>query len=597
MTRRYRRLPFGAEIIPGAGVRFRFHAPALDEAAVVLADGVRIPMLRSEKGIFETVVANAEAGSLYRYEIGAGEAVPDPASRFQPEDVDGPSEVVDSFDYEWGDKVWRGRPWNEAIVYELHVGCFDRSGGYNGVQRRLDHFERLGVTAIELMPVADFAGARNWGYDGVLPYAPDSAYGRPNDLKRLIDACHARGLMVLLDVVYNHFGPSGNYLARARYAPDFFHPDAHTPWGAALAFDNPLLRRFFIENALYWLEEYHFDGLRLDAVHAIEDSPGGADFLRELAERVRGEIRDREVHLILENDRNEARWLPHAAPPRHYTAQWNDDFHHAAHCAVTDERDGYYGDYAERPAQYLARAIAEGFAYQGERSAFRDNSTRGEQSAKVLPIAFVNFLQNHDQIGNRAFGERFTELAAPESLRALYVLLFLSPGVPLLFMGEEWAAGTPFLYFCDFPGELGAAVREGRRKEFDRFAAFRDPEARARIPDPTARVTFLRSRLDWDELHAPLHAEWLAFISELIACRRRELVPQLAQTGAGVWRMLGEAAFAIEWPLARGHWRLAANLDGEPVNAPAEAGRLVYGDPANADVELAPWSVRVLVDE
>jgi malto-oligosyltrehalose trehalohydrolase len=357
------------------------------------------------------------------------------------------------------------------------------------------------------------------------------------------------------------------------------------------------VRRFFIENALYWLEEYHFDGLRLDAVHAIEGSPGGADFLHELSERVRGEIRHREVHLILENDRNEAHWLPHAASPRRYTAQWNDDFHHAVHAVATGEHDGYYADYAERPARYLARAIAEGFAYQGERSGFRSGHCRGEPSAEVRPTAFVNFLQNHDQVGNRAFGERLTELASPEHLRALYVLLFLSPGVPLLFMGEEWAAATPFFYFCDFSGELGAAVREGRRREFERFAVFRDPEARDRIPDPTAQKTFLRSRLDWDELHEPPHAEWLAFVSELIACRRRELVPRLTQTGAGSWRMLGEAAFAIEWPLANGYWRLLANLGEVPANVPAEAGRLVYSHPANADGALASWSVRALVDE
>ncbi|MGH8284062.1 MAG: malto-oligosyltrehalose trehalohydrolase [Gammaproteobacteria bacterium] len=595
MTRRRRRVPFGAEIVPD-GVRFRFFAPALTQVAVVLENGARVAMSRLSEGVFEAAVPGAVAGTRYRYEIAPGETVPDPASRFQPADVEGPSEVVDPLGYEWGDDAWRGRPWNETVIYELHVGSFDQSGGYGGVQRRLDHFERLGVTAIELMPVADFAGARNWGYDGVLPYAPDSAYGRPEDLKHLIDVCHARGLMLLLDVVYNHFGPSGNYLAR--YAPDFFHADAHTPWGAALAFGNPLLRRFFIENALYWLEEYHFDGLRLDAVHAIEDAPGGAEFLRELAEHVRGEIRDREVHLILENDRNEAHWLPRALPPRCYTAQWNDDFHHAAHTAATGERDGYYSDYAERPAQHLARAITEGFAYQGERSGFRGGHRRGEPSAEIRPAAFVNFLQNHDQVGNRAFGERLTELAAPAPLRALYVLLFLSPGVPMLFMGEEWAAATPFLYFCDFQGELGAAVREGRRREFERFAAFRDLESRAQIPDSTAHETFLRSCLDWDELRECPHAEWLAFLSGLIACRRRELVPRLAHISAGTWRMLGETAFAIEWSLVgSGIWRIEANLGITSLPVPAMQGRLVYAHPANVGTELPPWSVRVDANE
>ncbi|MGH8161475.1 MAG: alpha-amylase family glycosyl hydrolase, partial [Gammaproteobacteria bacterium] len=391
-----RRLSFGAELVPG-GVHFRFYAPALDHVEVVPEAGERIVMERSPEGFFEATAAAAGAGMLYRYEIAPGETVPDPASRFQPQDVNGPSEVVDPSAYEWSNVAWRGRPWSEAMVYELHVGCFGAGGDYGGVERRLDHLERLGITAVELMPVADFAGTRNWGYDGVLPYAPDSSYGHPQELKKLIDACHARGLMVLLDVVYNHFGPSGNYLAR--YAPDFFHPERHTPWGAALAFDNPVLRRFFIENALYWLGEYHFDGLRLDAVHAIEEEPGGEDFLRELAECVRREIRARHVHLILENDRNEARWLPRISVPSLYTAQWNDDFHHAAHAVLTGESDGYYADYIDCPARHLARTLAEGFAYQGEHSVFRDGGKRGEPSASVWPGAFVNFLQNHDQVG------------------------------------------------------------------------------------------------------------------------------------------------------------------------------------------------------
>ncbi|MGH8272994.1 MAG: malto-oligosyltrehalose trehalohydrolase [Gammaproteobacteria bacterium] len=632
-----RRFSFGADIVPG-GVRFRLYAPALDEAAVVLGTDDRIAMARSPEGFFEATITAARAGTRYRYEIATGVTVPDPASRFQPEDVDGPSEVLDLSAWEWNDNAWRGRPWNEAVVYELHVGCFSGSGDYAGIEQHLDHLERLGVTAIELMPVSDFAGARNWGYDGVLPYAPDSAYGRPEDLKRLIDTCHARGFMVLLDVVYNHFGPSGNYLAR--YAPDFFHADAHTPWGAALAFDNPVLRAFFIENALYWLEDYRFDGLRFDAVHAIEEASGGADFLRELAEGVRRKIRGREVHLVLENDRNEAHWLPHEESPSNspfravrargrtegessssalplgceaakgepegdssaqltcYTAQWNDDFHHAAHVAATEESDGYYADYAEHPARHLARALAEGFAYQGERSKFRDGACRGEPSTGVWPAAFVNFLQNHDQAGNRAFGKRLSELAARELLHSLYALMILSPGVPLLFMGEEWAASTPFQFFCDFSGELGDAVRKGRRNEFARFAAFREPAEHTDIPDPISPATFERSRLDWKEADAGEHARWLEFIAGLLTCRRRELVPRLPQITSGIWEMLGETAFSIEWPLADGgHWRLAANLGDETTAAPSLPGRLVYADPADDAATFAANAIVVTCDE
>ena len=592
MTGFRRRLPFGAEP-DEAGVDFRLWAPAQDEVHVRLGDGRRARMTRDEEGFFGVRLGGGAAGMRYRFELGRGGCVPDPASRFQPEDVAGPSEIVDPAAYAWADARWRGRPWREALVYEAHVGCFSPSGDYDGMRWRLDHLERVGVTALELMPVADFDGRRNWGYDGVLPFAPDAAYGRPEALKRLVDECHGRGLMVLLDVVYNHFGPSGNFLGR--YAPDFFHPDIHTPWGAALAFDNPMLRLFFTENALYWLREFHFDGLRLDAVHAIEAVPGGAEFLAELVARVRGEIRDREVHLVLENDRNEARWLPQPDAPMHYTAQWNDDFHHAAHVLAAGERDGYYADYLERPAHHLARALAEGFAYQGEVSDFRGGRRRGEPSAAVPPVAFVNFLQNHDQVGNRALGERLNALAPRTRLRALYTLLFLSPQVPLLFMGEEWAASTPFLFFCDFPGELGAAVRAGRRDEFRRFAAFADPSSRARIPDPTDPATFGRSRLDWEEPAAAGHAEWLAFIGGLSECRRANLVPRLALMGSGRWRASAADAFVVEWPCADGGcWRAEANFGAAPV-ALAAAGEVVHFELPERSV-LLPNAVRVSRD-
>ena len=595
MSRHRQHLASGAGIVPG-GVRFRLYAPLPDSAAVVFEDGRRVPMARTEDGFFEAIAEGAGTGARYRFEIAPGELVPDPASRFQPHDVDGPSEVVDPCAFEWHDDAWRGRPWSEAVAYELHIGCFGESGDYAGVQRRFDHLARLGITAIELMPLADFAGARNWGYDGVLPYAPDGSYGRPEDLKRLVDTAHARGFMMLLDVVYNHFGPSGNYLAR--YAPDLFHPELHTPWGAALAFDNPALRRFFIENALYWIGEYRFDGLRLDAVHAIEDAPGGADFLDELGVRVRGTFPDREVHLVLENDRNEAGWLPRTMSPSRYSAQWNDDFHHAAHTAATTERDGYYADYAERPAAHLARALAEGFAYQGERSTFREGRPRGEPSTAVWPAAFVNFLQNHDQVGNRAFGERLAHLVPSGRLRVLYVLLVLSPPVPLLFMGEEWAATTPFLYFCDYAGELGEAVRAGRRREFARFAQFADAGTRRRIPDPNAADTFSRSRLDWGEAEEPRHAQWLDFLSALVACRRRELVPRLKGAASGTWCLLGESAFTVEWPLSDGvHWRVEANPDDAPARVPPPHGRLVHAEGAGDGETLPPVSARVWLDE
>lgn len=581
---------FGAELSE-AGLHLRLWAPARKHVVVRFDDGHRQRMRRDAQGFFEALRTDGRAGMRYCFDLDADGCVPDPASRFQPDDVHGPSEVIDPSAYAWTDQHWRGRAWQEALIYELHVGCFSPAGDYDGVRRRLDHLQKLGVTAIELMPVADFQGRRNWGYDGVLPYAPDSSYGRPDALKRLVDASHARGLMVVLDVVYNHFGPAGNYLAR--YAPDFFHPEIHTPWGAALAFDNPVLRRFFIENALYWLREYHFDGLRLDAVHALEDVPGGETFLRELAQRVRQETQRRIVHLVLENDRNEAHWLSQAKTQRLYAAQWNDDFHHAAHVLATGEGDGYYADYVDSPVRHLARSIAEGFDYQGEPSVFRDGRCRGEPSAGIRPEAFVNFLQNHDQVGNRALGERLSGLASPRRLRALYVLLLLTPHVPLLFMGEEWGASTPFLYFCDFPGDLGEAVREGRRSEFQNFDAFRGSGAPENIPDPNLLATFERARLDWDELAQSNHADWYVFIRRLIACRREHLGPLSSLIGRGVWQMTGEAAFAAWWRVeGGGMWRVEANLGTRTITLPAVSARVVYAELVEG-LDFPPDGVRV----
>ncbi|HVL35964.1 MAG TPA: malto-oligosyltrehalose trehalohydrolase, partial [Burkholderiales bacterium] len=417
-------MPFGAELT-GAGVRFRIWAPQARSVDVSM-NGEHLPMQRREDGFFE-LTARAAAGTRYRYRIDGGAEVPDPASRFQPQDADGPSEIVDPAAFAWADGGWRGRPWREAVIYELHVGAFASQGRYGAVADKLAHLKALGVTALELMPLADFAGRRNWGYDGVLPYAPDSRYGRPEDLKALVQAAHKAGLMVFLDVVYNHFGPKGNYLHT--YAPQFFTDKHKTPWGAAIDYGVPAVRAFFLHNALYWLEEYHFDGLRFDAVHAIvDDSP--RHILEEIAATVRERLPGRHVHLVLENDANQARFLGEGR----YDAQWNDDSHHAYHVLATGESDGYYGAYAEAPAKHLARCLAEGFAYQGEVSPF-SGEPRGEPSAHLPPERFVDFMQNHDQIGNRAHGERLASLADEKALKALSAILLLAPSPPLLFMG------------------------------------------------------------------------------------------------------------------------------------------------------------------
>lgn len=608
MSGRFRyRLPFGAEVGDDGAVRFRLWAPSQKTVAVVLDEPQKetaLGMTALDDGWFELTTEQAHDGTRYRYQLADGFRVPDPASRFQPNDVHEPSQVIDASRYLWRHATWSGLPWEETVLYEIHLGCFTRQGGFDGTRYRLDHIARTGVTALELMPIADFEGRRNWGYDGVLPFAPDSSYGAPDQLKQLIDEAHERGLMVFLDVVYNHFGPSGNYLRH--YAPSFFTDRYRTPWGEAIDFDGPEsrpVRDFFIHNALYWLLEYRFDGLRLDAVHAIRDARR-PDILEELATEVHRRIEPgRHVHLVLENDNNAARYLERddIGRPRYYTAQWNDDFHHAAHVLLTSEGGGYYGDYIENPAAAFARALAEGFAYQGERSSFRQGTPRGEPSAHLPPTAFVAFLQNHDQIGNRAFGERLTALAEETPRRALMAILLLSPQIPMVFMGEEWGASNPFLYFCDYTGELAQAVRAGRCREFARFPAFRDTAAQARIPDPNALEPFVESQLDWMEPGRIGHGEYLDFVRQLIRLRHYTIIPQLAgiSGGIGTYESAGERALKVRWKVGGGaRLYLVANLSPYPATELDWVlhGRRLFTLPENLSIEprvtsLPPWSV------
>jgi len=597
-------MPFGAEARADGSTRFRLWAPGaarmdLETTSGGVASGMAMTAL--DAGWFEAHVAHAPAGTRYAYRTG-GARIPDPASRFNPDDVHGASMVVDPLAFEWKDGGWSGRAWEEAVIYELHIGTFTPEGTFAAAIGRLDYLADLGVTALEIMPVADFPGRRNWGYDGVLPFAPDASYGRPEELKRLVEQAHLRGLMVLLDVVYNHFGPEGNYLHA--YAPQFFNARHHTPWGAAINFDAEgarTVRDFFIHNALYWVEEYRFDGLRLDAVHAIADD-SDPDIVTELARALRsGPGRERHIHLVLENDRNQARYLERdaAGRPLAASAQWNDDLHHALHILITGERDGYYEDYAARPLWYLGRSLAQGFGYQGEPSPHRDGATRGEPSAHLPPAAFISFLQTHDQVGNRALGERLCALAAPQALRAALACVLLAPAPPLLFMGEEFAASTPFLFFCDFGPELAAAVTRGRRHEFARFERFRDPAAQAAIPDPNDPQTFAASKLRWDEVGRAPHGEWLALHRELLALRRRLIVPRLAGMRAGGdFRVEDGSVLRVQWTLGEGsRLHLLANFAASasvPVTLPP--GRSLY---ANAPLatdnverrELPPWFV------
>jgi malto-oligosyltrehalose trehalohydrolase len=540
--------------------------PRLDRAHVMRAAGA---------GWYELTVPGAGAGTLYRFRIDGAVDVPDPASAFQPHDVFGPSEVVDHR-YDWRTAAWRGRPWHEAVFLELHVGAFTPDGTFLAAIDKLDAVAASGITAIELMPIADFAGARNWGYDGVLPFAPDSAYGRPEHLKALIDAAHARGLMVFLDVVYNHFGPEGNYLGR--YAPAFFTA-AHTPWGSAIDYRVAEVRAFAIENALHWLRDYRFDGLRLDAVHAIVE-PGEPSLLAEMSGAVGALAADtgRLIHLVLENDDNAARLLDPARDPPDsgYRAQWNDDYHHAWHVLLTREGAGYYRDYVDAPAGHVARCLASGFAYQGERSRHRKGARRGEPSGHLPLTAFVNFLQNHDQIGNRALGDRLATLAPAMAVEAALAVTLLAPSPPLLFMGEEWGATEPFPFFCDFSGDLADAVRNGRKAEF--------AEAYAHLagdwPDPLAQETFRSAVLDWSARERPGHGQRLELVRRLLDVRRREVVPRLAgMPGGGGRTQLDGAAITAQWRMGDGsELRLLANLGGEAIApAPRLHGRPIWG--------------------
>lgn len=590
-------MPFGTEVQTGA-VRFQLWAPAAARVELVLENEPdSLPLRRAEDGWHELITPLAHAGSRYHFLLPDGTRVPDPASRYQPEDVHGPSEVVDPESYVWNDAEWQGRPWAQAVIYELHVGTFTEEGTFRAAIEKLDHLADLGITAIQMMPIADFTGKRNWGYDGVLLYAPDASYGRPEDLKALVEAAHARGIMVFLDVVYNHFGPDGNYLSL--YAPQTFTSRHKTPWGDAINYDSEgsrPVRQFAIHNALYWLEEFHLDGLRLDAVHQIKDD-GPEHLLDEIARRIRAKSWGRPIHLILENELNEAGRLRRddSGQPIDFTAQWNDDMHHVLHTAATLEHHAYYQDYVG-DTEKLGRALAEGFAFQGERMECI-GCERGEPSAHLPPTAFVAFMQNHDQIGNRAFGERMAAMVTAEQLHAIGAVYLLLPQTPMLFMGEEWGTRHPFLFFCDFPGELGELVRKGRREEFAAFPEFQDPEQRERIPDPGAEETFRASKLDWHELSQPLYAEWFAWYKQVLAVRREQILPLIGQFGgyAGQYRVLGQSAVLVSWRVDHGlRLSLHANLSDQTLQGvPLMDGHTIWLQGLLPDdTTMGPWSLR-----
>jgi len=574
---------FGAKLTKD-GASFRLWAPAAERVDLLLDKSHALT--RGNDGWYSIEIPGIRAGARYKYRIDDELEVPDPASAFQPEDVSGPSEVIDHADFRWRASGWRGRPWHEAVVTEAHVGTFTKDGTYRAMIGKLDHLVQTGFTALELMPLADFAGRHNWGYDGVLWYAPDDSYGRPEELKALIDEAHLRGLMVLLDVVYNHFGPEGNYLGR--YAPGFF-TQAQTPWGSAIDYRVPEVRAFAIANALHWLRDYRFDGLRLDAVHAISE-PGEISMLHDLS-RAAGELAaetGRHIHLVLENDDNTASLLDpgEARPNGKFRAQWNDDYHHAWHVLLTGEAYGYYRDYQRSPRQDIARAIGSGFVYQGETSTHRGGRARGEPSGHLASIAFINFLQNHDQIGNRALGERLEGNANPKAVEAALAITLLAPTVPMLFMGEEWGSRTPFPFFCDFHGELANAVRHGRRREFaGAYATYGD-----NVPDPLDLSTVRAAILDWEACETEPGGQRLTLVRELLAIRHREIVPQLVNATFGSAGVDDNGLLTANWRMDDGKTlRLLANLSDRDLTSTGITGTPIWGPALSGRVP--PWEV------
>ncbi|WP_208247251.1 malto-oligosyltrehalose trehalohydrolase (plasmid) [Rhizobium sp. T1470] len=580
---------FGPQIMD-EGVRFRLWAPLQPAVGIIICDRPPCEMLAEPGGWFTFLSGDARHGSLYRFVLADGQEIPDPASRYQPDDVHGPSEVVDGSRYSWVDGAWRGRPWSETILYEMHIGTFTQAGTLAAATQRLDHLERLGVTAIQLMPVNDFPGRRGWGYDGVLPYALDSSYGRPEDLKAFIDAAHQRRISVFLDVVYNHFGPEGNYLPS--YVP-LSNRHHKTPWGPAINYDgehSDLVRKFVVENALYWLEEFRADGLRFDAVHAIKDE-SGEHLLAHMARTIRRATRGRHCHLIVENEDNAASLLERDedGKPLLYTAQWNDDIHHALHRAASGEAFGYYADYSTSPS-VVARAIAEGFIYQGETMPYK-GAARGQPSDHLPPTAFVAFIQNHDQVGNRAHGDRLHKITPQPALEAIASVYLLCPQVPMIFMGEEWKSEADFPYFCDFNDELNATVRKGRREELHRLPGF-DEEGADTLPDPTDETTFLSAKLDWNRREQLGHREFLELYRHLITVRRVHIVPLLDTMRSGGHIGPSRQLIDVHWDLREGRkLHLIANLSHAPVATDLpQSGSLIWRTQQAGDL-LPPWYV------
>lgn len=576
-------LPQGADLV-GEGVRYRVWARDArrvetlvwsgDEPPVRSGDGAprAVALALDASGYFHGLDHLGEPGDLYKFRIDGGEAYPDPASRYQPEGVHGRSRVIDPRQFTWHDAAWRKPALRDLVIYELHIGTFTREGTFLAAIDKLAHVKQLGATAIEIMPVGDFAGDRNWGYDGVCLYAPARCYGHPDDLRALVDAAHQAGLAVVLDVVYNHLGPDGNYLGA--YAPGYIDEGRKTPWGGALRLDDPRfrpLRAMFAANPLYWLDEFHIDGFRLDATHAItDDSP------RHILEEMTTAIHEHGGFAIAEDSRNDSRLLlPVEENGVGFDGVWADDFHHAVRVAITHENEGYLGDFAGT-LEEMVQTLRAGWYYRGQYSTYKGGK-RGSECRHIPPRKFVHCISNHDQAGNRALGERLHHSISREGYLAASALLCLTPYTPMLFMGQEWAASTPFLFFTDHHEALGKLVTEGRRTE---FAAFQNEAARERIPDPQAEKTFIDSKLVWEELGDEKKAKTLELYRQCLELRRvvtafrpvsrESWWVEGLQMGAGALRFKGAASdWLVLFDLVGGH---EGSLAGEWICKPRDSG-------------------------
>jgi maltooligosyltrehalose trehalohydrolase len=514
-------------------VHYRTWAPGQQNVHALIRGSsggvVRVIALSAESnGYFAGTDEQGRAGDRYQYRFGDSSPWPDPASRWQPEGVHRASAVVDPNVYQWRDSGWSAPDLPDLIIYELHVGTFTSAGTFRSAIDRLDHVAQLGATAIELMPVADFPGHHNWGYDGVMLYAPARCYGHPDDLRTLVDAAHERGLAVILDVVYNHLGPDGNYLGC--YSRDYFTAKHKTPWGDAFNFHLEPVRNFFAQNPLYWMREFHIDGFRLDATHEIfDESP--QHLLTEIAERVHGVG----GFVIVEDERNEAGLLRSRAQGGiGIDGAWADDFHHVVRVMLTGEQDSYFGNY-RGTVDELADTLQHGWLYRGQPERMSGNR-RGTNGSDLKPEQFIYCISNHDQVGNRAFGERLNQIVSPAAYRAASALICLVPYTPMFFMGQEWSSSAPFRYFTDHESGLGHLVTKGRREEFRGFAAFADPATLEQLPDPQAAETFFSSKLNWNELDRPEHAQILQLYREFL--QLRETLTGLRDRDRNNWRVV-----------------------------------------------------------